>query len=668
MNRVLVVLMLGTVLPNISAAQQTGGRVAYDYCDNTYMWGDDVNVYECHVYAFDRGGDHAWVGPGFDPALSPDGTRVAYVIGEASSGPFNPVDIVVMDLRDRSVRNLTADDPAPASAPAWSRDGLRIAFQSSRTGTLELYVIKADGTGLDQLTDGAGFQGYPTWSPDDRIAFTCTGDAGRRNLCSISADGTGFRRLTNADGDDGEPAFSPDGTRIAFATNRFGAPKTLAILNADGTVTNLGGRTGNAPAWSPDGRQLAFFLPADDGGYACNAFGPCPLPYASIYAMDVATATVSGLSGGANPTWADTPAGGFPPHAAFMVTCTLLTCTFDASPSSDDEGAIVSYGWRFDDGTVQTGISVFHTYLRSGTYTEELTVVDAGGMRHTSTRTFDVTESAPVASFTRACSGPTCHFDAFGSFDSDGRIVAYNWNFGDGGMVTTSDPVVTHWYALGTYTATLTVSDNAGAISGPTSAQIIVVNTPPVANVQFFCDMFVPVCVFDGSASDPDGNVVSWAWNFGDGTQGSGHHLTHTYAEAGIYTVTLTVTDSYGAISMRAMNVTVNKVALHVGDLDAAKAVQKKYWTASVSVTIHDAAHRPAVNARVAGVWSIAESGVCYTDSSGVCIVAAIVPNSAASVTFTVHDVSLGSAIYDAARNHDVEGETNGTSITLTRK
>jgi PKD repeat protein len=668
MNRVLIALTLTLVLPHVAYAQQSGGRIAYDYCDYVYWFEDDywVIVYTCNVYAADIGGSHVWLGEGFDPALSPDGTRIAFVVGAAAPGSFEPSDIIVVDLRDRTYSNVTANDAAPASSPAWSWDG-RLAFESSRSGSLELYAINADGTGLAQLTNGVGFRGHPTWSPDGRIAFECTGETGEQNLCSINSDGTGFRRLTGPGGDDSEPAFSPDGTRIAFVTNRFASPNGLAILNADGTITPLANGAGNAPTWSPDGRQLAFSLPDSvEGGFACNADGPCLIhAYAAVYAIDLATEEVSVLSGGANPSWAQSPPGGFQPEAAFTVACTLLTCTFDASPSSDD-GTIASYTWRFDDGTLQTGITALHTYPRGGSYTVELLVVDDYGLRDTGTRTFDVTDSPPVASFTRDCSGLICRFDASGSSDSDGQVVAYAWNFGDGTMATTFDTVVIHSYPPGTYTVRLTVSDNVGA-TGTVIHEIAVVNNPPVAAFEFSCDASGPVCLFDSRGWDSDGVIVSHAWQFGDGTSGVGGYVTHTYAAAGTYSVMLTVTDNYGATNSHTASVTVVKVVLHVGDLDGATDIQRRYWTAFVSIRVHDAEHRP-VGARVDGVWSSGESGSCTIDSNGTCTLATVVATSVASVTFTVHSVSLGSAVYDPTRNHDVDGETNGTSITITRK
>ena len=664
MKKILVALMVAAVIPRVSIAQQPGGRVAVDSCAYAFIgWGEEGPEYDymCDVYTFDRGGRRVDVGSGFDPALSPDGTRIAYVIGQAYPypGSFDPVDLLVRDLRDGSVRNLTADDPVPAAAPAWSSDSRRLAFQSRRSGTLELYVINADGTGLTQVTHGVGFLGRPSWSPDDRIAFECAGETGGQNLCAIKSDGTGLQRLTNS-GVDTYPAFSPDGTRIAFLRS-----SRLSILNADGTITTPGNWVGLAPTWSPDGRQLAGYT-FDYYAFACDAGSVCPIPYATVYEVDPGTGAVGVLTSGANPSWTLSPAGGFPPDAVFATTCTLLTCTFDASASQDEE-AIVSYAWRFDDGTTATGVSAARTYPRGGSYTVELTVQDAAGMRDTYTPTIDVTDSAPLASFTRECSGLLCRFDATGSSDSDGRVVGYTWRFGDGTTMATSDPVVTHWYAPGTYTATLTVSDNAGALSPAVSASIIAVNTPPTASFQFWCDTFAPVCVLNGFGFDPDGSIVHWTWSFGDGTSGSGQQVTHTYAEAGVYTVTLTVTDNFGATHTRAMSVTALQIALHIGDLDGMKNVQGRSWTASVSIAVHDSDHRPLI-ASVDGIWSTGEPASCGGDGSGVCTITTSVPSSRTSVTFTVQMIRYGSAIYDAARNHDVDGGTNGTSITVTKK
>ena len=213
------------------------------------------------------------VGSGIDPALSPDGKRVVFA---AASRPdvFALTDLIVVNLEDGTRTKVTDR----GRSPAWSADGQRIAFvTTTSTGTFELHVANADGTGLRQITSGTGFRGLPAWSPDGRLAFNCEVETGNFDICSIHSDGTGFARLTTFAGSDGQPAFSPDGSRIAFVTNQF-TEGTLAILNGDGTVSQLGaGVYGSSPAWSPDGSRIAFE----------NSYGGARVPPTAVSVMAI---------------------------------------------------------------------------------------------------------------------------------------------------------------------------------------------------------------------------------------------------------------------------------------------------------------------------------------------------------------------------------------------
>jgi len=571
-------LFLILALPCGSAAQNAVGRLAVDDCYN--LWYLEDYEIRCDVIVFDPDVWGINVGPGLDPALSPDGKRVVFA---ANIRPdlFAPTDLIVVNLEDGTRTRVTDR----GLSPVWSADGQRIAFtKTTSTGAFELYVANADGTGLRQITSGTGFRGLPTWSPDGRLAFQCEVETGNLDICSINSDGTGFARLTTSAGNDWQPAFSPDGSRIAFVTDQFtlGEPAMqLAILYGDGTVSRLGaGLYGNSPAWSPDGSRIAFGY-SDVGGGACQT---CPLSYSYIATMYVDGTGVMPIASGGNPSWARSP-GRFPPSPQFTAACTALACTFDASQSVDD-GSIVSFAWRFGDGTTGTGLAPTHVYTALGSFAVELTVVDDDGARGSVSHTVDVTDGTslpPAASFASGCNGSTCTFDASSSWDPDGQIASYNWNFGDG-------------------------------------------------------------------------------------TTGDGHQVTHTYAGAGTYNVTLTVTDNQRATSTRTASVTVQAAVLHIGDLDGAKDVHRNSWTASVNIAVHDGGHRAAVNARVNGVWSSGGSGSCTVDNSGTCIISTHIPISKASVTLTVQSVSLGIATYEAARNHDIDGETNGTTITVTRR
>ena len=133
-------------------------------------------------------------------------------------------------------------------------------------------------------------------------------------------------------------------------------------------------------------------------------------------------------------------------------------------------------------------------------------------------------------------------FDGSGSSDSDGSIVSYDWDFGDTTTGTGMSP--THAYAgSGTFTVTLTVTDNDGATDTDTTTATI--NAPPTADAGGLYNGFEGVAVsFDGTGSSDNGSIVSYDWDFGDGSTGTGMSPTHTYATAGLYTVTLTVTDN----------------------------------------------------------------------------------------------------------------------------
>jgi PKD repeat protein len=164
----------------------------------------------------------------------------------------------------------------------------------------------------------------------------------------------------------------------------------------------------------------------------------------------------------------------------------------------------------------------------------------------------------PMARFTATSETLTGTFDATGATDADGTLAGYAWNFGDGTSGTGA--TASHTYgAAGTYLVTLTVTDNRGGTS--TASRLVTVaipvpNVPPTASFTRATDSLA--LAVDASASDDsDGVVRTFAWNFGDGATGTGRTAAHTYATAGTYRVTLTVTDDDGATGTTAQDVPV---------------------------------------------------------------------------------------------------------------
>jgi TolB protein len=164
-------------------------------------------------------------------------------------------------------RLLALIEGAPArpevQSPVWSPDGRRIAFVSRRDGKA-LYVMNADGSGL-RIVARVRQLATPAWSPDGRrIAFQGGRDDHSGAVYVVNADGSGQRTLARRGN---APAWSPDGRRIAFEST-----SKLYVVNADGTgsrtLTRLPSGQPRSLAWSPDGRKLAF-LSEDGCGQFC---------------------------------------------------------------------------------------------------------------------------------------------------------------------------------------------------------------------------------------------------------------------------------------------------------------------------------------------------------------------------------------------------------------
>jgi PKD repeat protein len=247
-----------------------------------------------------------------------------------------------------------------------------------------------------------------------------------------------------------------------------------------------------------------------------------------------------------------------PPVASFTSSCSSLTCAF-TSTSTDPGGTISAYSWTFGDGGTSTVQNPSHTYAAAGTYTVSLTVTDNAGATNSTSQSITVTAASqpPVASFTSSCSSLTCAFTST-STDPGGTISAYSWTFGDGGTSTAQNP--SHTYgASGTYTVTLTVTDNLAATNSVShSVTVSAPSQPPVAAFSSSCSG--DTCTFTNTSSAPGGgSISSYSWTFGDGGTSTVQNPSYTYTAGGTYTVTLTVTDNLGATNAVSHSVTANQ-------------------------------------------------------------------------------------------------------------
>ncbi|MGV0110190.1 PKD domain-containing protein [Arthrobacter sp. CP30] len=351
--------------------------------------------------------------------------------------------------------------------------------------------------------------------------------------------------------------------------------------------------------------------------------------------------------------------GNTAPDAQFTASCVDLTCSFDASASTDAEGGIASYAWDLGDGNRATDRTASHTYATAGTYQVTLTVTDDRGVKDTSTQAVEVKapNTAPKAAFTASCNGADCAFDASTSADAEGAIASYSWNFGDG--ASGSGRTATHAYGeSGTYDVGLQVTDGAGltATSSQQVTVVIPVNTAPTASFTAVCEN--RTCTFDGSASaDPEGAVAGWDWSFGDGSAQSGQVVTRTFAANGTYTVDLTVRDAQGLSATSRQQVTVRL------DLPAGTPLVQDAFDRTLSSGLG--------TANLGGAWRISGSSTRYSvePSAGILKMlapgnapAALVPGVVSSATETRMDAVLdkpatGGGVYVTLTGRAVEGQ-----------
>lgn len=199
-----------------------------------------------------------------NPVWSPDGRQIAYVYDVSWEDADN--EIYVMDVESRATRNLT-NHAGVDNSPAWSLDGIHIAFVSERDSILEtlftseIYVVDTDGSNLRRLTHNDTADVNPAWSPDGtQIAFICTPD-GNEEICLISPDESRIRQLTTQPSFETNPIWSPNGREIIFTSYGGGVSNLNKIEISGGETQLFSSSYANfpmTPSWLPNGTWIAF--------------------------------------------------------------------------------------------------------------------------------------------------------------------------------------------------------------------------------------------------------------------------------------------------------------------------------------------------------------------------------------------------------------------------
>jgi PKD repeat protein len=324
-----------------------------------------------------------------------------------------------------------------------------------------------------------------------------------------------------------------------------------------------------------------------------------------------------------------------------------------------------------------TGLSAsFSQYLSSGVYYLRIDGVGAGDLstgysdyasigQFNVTGTLVATDAKPPVAVVSAnpTSGTTpltVSFSSVNSYDPDGSIVSYAWNFGDGTTSTEPNPIKIY-NSAGSFTAVLTVKDNSG-LTGSSSVVITATqsaNLSPVAVAGVSTTSgYAPLAInFSSQGSyDPDGTISSYSWNFGDGTTSTQANPSKTYNNVGNYTATLTVTDNSGASSSSSVLIIVQQnpnAMVYVNSISMSLIKSGRNTAAQAVVTVYDGSGAPRSGVTVSGKWSglTTENVTGTTNSSGQVVFTSSSTKNKGTFTFTVTNLSASGYTYNSTLN-----------------
>ena len=239
-----------------------------------------------------------------------------------------------------------------------------------------------------------------------------------------------------------------------------------------------------------------------------------------------------------------------------------------AASATDPDGDSLTYAWDFGDGASGAGQTTSHVYAAPNSYSVTVTVNDGrGGLAMSSA-------SAAIAQANRpphaSAGGPYAGtarirvlFDGSVSSDPDNNTLTYDWDFGDGTTGAGASP--NHGYAAaGAYTVKLTVDDGRGGKDLATASvsiapAVVIANQPPLARPggPYSGQAGVVLTLNGSSSTDADNDALTFSWDFGDSTSGTGVAPVHIYATEGTFTVTMTVDDAHGHTTAAVTSATI---------------------------------------------------------------------------------------------------------------
>ena len=425
-------------------------------------------------------------------------------------------------------------------------------------------------------TDDNGITSY-AWSMPGAVVTTAVGvtatvtypTAGSKNITLTVTDAGGLTNAKTTQVSVVAPNQAPSAAITAPAAGSSVVQGTSVAFAGTGTDPEDGALTGASLTWSS----------SINGAIGTGASLAINTLSVGAHVITLTARDAQGLTG--TSTVALTVTAPVPvnqaPVSRFTVMCEDFTCTVDATTSSDD-AAVVSYTWTWGNGKGRTITFPLASanYSTTGQFLITLTVADANGLKHSSSKTVTVPvlNQAPVVFISTPAAnanfnaGSALTFTGNATDPEDGVLsgAALSWNSNLNGALGSGASVSTSALQVGTHTVTLTATDSKG-LSSASSVQVTVVQPPPpppppspIPVASFTVSCAVRTCSVNASASTDDVGVVSYTWTWGNGKGRTVFipAVTVTYANAGTYTITLMVKDAAGNSHTVSQVVTVN--------------------------------------------------------------------------------------------------------------
>jgi eukaryotic-like serine/threonine-protein kinase len=245
---------------NIRPSWSPSGRFIYFSSDRS----GGINVWRAPVKAdgsLSGSLQQVTTGAGQDVevAVAPDGKRLAYATLRQNADiwrlPVSP-QTGMPNGTPEAVISTTRED----SRGAWSPDGKMVAFNSDRTGDMNIWLFTLADSSTRQLTTGHGGDFQPNWSPDEKKIAFFSSRSGSPNIWEVEVATGTLKPLTSNSGVNVNPFYSPDASLIAYQSDQSGRLEVWG-MNADGSnprrLTNVG-VTGHFMRWSGDGTGIVF--------------------------------------------------------------------------------------------------------------------------------------------------------------------------------------------------------------------------------------------------------------------------------------------------------------------------------------------------------------------------------------------------------------------------